>query len=55
MEEVTAKPDTVLDFWKGKAQEEYNEHMDLYVDAVIRRPLGKLLVSTLPLYHLLTY
>lgn len=51
MEEVTAKPDTVLDFWKGKAQEEYNEHMNLYVDAVIRRPLGKLLVSTFPSHH----
>jgi hypothetical protein len=45
MEEVDARPDTVLDYWKAKAQEEYNEHMNLYVDAVIRRPLGKLLVS----------
>lgn len=44
MEEVDARPDSILDFWKGKAQEEYNEHMNLYVDAVIRRPLGKLLV-----------
>ncbi|KAJ4408345.1 hypothetical protein N0V91_003349 [Didymella pomorum] len=43
MEEVDARPDTVLDYWKGKANEEYNEHMNLYVDAVIRRPLGKLL------------
>jgi hypothetical protein len=55
MEEVTAKPDTVLDFWKGKAQEEYNEHMNLYVDAVIRRPLGKLLVSTFSSHHIPTH
>ncbi|KAF2130590.1 hypothetical protein P153DRAFT_395984 [Dothidotthia symphoricarpi CBS 119687] len=43
MEEVDARADSVLEFWKAKAQEEYSEHMDLYVDAVIRRPLGKLL------------
>jgi hypothetical protein len=45
VEEVDARSDTVLDFWKAKAQEEYREHMNLYVDAVIRRPLGKLMVS----------
>lgn len=43
MEEVEARPDSVLDYWKSKAQDEYTEHMNLYVDAVIRRPLGKLL------------
>ncbi|KAK1917357.1 hypothetical protein P3342_000070 [Pyrenophora teres f. teres] len=43
MEEVDARQVSVLDQWKGKAQDEYNEHMGLYVDAVIRRPLGKLL------------
>ncbi|CAA9956449.1 exocyst complex component [Pyrenophora teres f. maculata] len=43
MEEVDARQVSVLDLWKGKAQDEYNEHMGLYVDAVIRRPLGKLL------------
>lgn len=47
MEEVDARAVSVLEYWKGKAQDEYNEHMGLYVDAVIRRPLGKLLVSTL--------
>lgn len=47
MEEVDARPDSVLDYWKNQAQEEYNEHMNLYVDAVIRRPLGKLLVSSM--------
>ncbi|KAL5451088.1 hypothetical protein PMIN06_006358 [Paraphaeosphaeria minitans] len=43
IEEVDARSDPVLIGWKGKAQEEWKEHMDLYVDAVIRRPLGKLL------------
>jgi len=47
MEEVDTRHVPVLDHWKGKAQDEYNEHMGLYVDAVIRRPLGKLLVSTI--------
>ena len=48
MEEVDARSVNVLEFWKGKAQDEYSEHMSLYVDAVIRRPLGKLLVSKHP-------
>ena len=47
MEEVDARSDSVLEYWKNKAQDEYTEHMNLYVDAVIRRPLGKLLVSLL--------
>jgi hypothetical protein len=45
IEEVDAREDSVLEIWKIKARDEYNEHMNLYVDAVIRRPLGKLLVS----------
>jgi exocyst complex component 1 len=45
IEEVDARPDSVLLDWKVKAQDEMKEHMELYVDAVIRRPLGKLLVS----------
>jgi hypothetical protein len=45
IEEVDARADSVLEFWKAKANDEYTEHMNLYVDAVIRRPLGKLLVS----------
>lgn len=45
IEEVDARTDSVLLDWKAKAQDEMKEHMDLYVDAVIRRPLGKLLVS----------
>ena len=45
MEEVDERADSVLADWRAKAAEEMNEHMALYVDAVIRRPLGKLLVS----------
>ena len=48
MEEVDARGDPVLADWKAKAEDEMREHMDLYVDAVIRRPLGKLLVSNHP-------
>jgi len=33
----------VLDDWKETAQQELAEHMDLYLNAVMRRPLGKLL------------
>jgi hypothetical protein len=50
IEEVDAREDSVLEYWKVKAQNEYAEHMGLYVDAVIRRPLGKLLVRH---YHTL--
>ena len=47
LEEVDAGSDTVLIEWKSKADDEMREHMGLYVDAVIRRPLGKLLVSSI--------
>ncbi|KAL2150659.1 hypothetical protein VTH82DRAFT_7222 [Thermothelomyces myriococcoides] len=33
----------VLDDWREAAQRELAEHMGLYVNAVVRRPLGKLL------------
>lgn len=33
----------VLDEWKERATSEYHEHMGLYLNAVMRRPLGKLL------------
>jgi hypothetical protein len=45
IEEVDTRSDPVLVEWKAKAQDEIREHLDLYVDAVIRRPLGKLLAS----------
>ncbi|PVI05151.1 hypothetical protein DM02DRAFT_517359 [Periconia macrospinosa] len=43
IEEVDGRSDSALLEWKNKAQDEMKEHMGLYVDAVIRRPLGKLL------------
>ncbi|KAF2110567.1 exocyst complex component Sec3-domain-containing protein [Lophiotrema nucula] len=43
LEEVDARSDPVLLEWKSKADDEMREHMDLYIDAVIRRPMGKLL------------
>ncbi|KAF2197886.1 hypothetical protein GQ43DRAFT_402093 [Delitschia confertaspora ATCC 74209] len=43
IEELDDRSDPVLSEWKTKAGEEMEEHMNLYVDAVIRRPLGKLL------------
>ncbi|OCK76882.1 hypothetical protein K432DRAFT_334895 [Lepidopterella palustris CBS 459.81] len=43
MEEVDERADVVLVEWRAKAADEMNEHLALYVDAVIRRPLGKLL------------
>jgi hypothetical protein len=33
----------VLEVWKENANTEYNEHLGLYLNAVMRRPLGKLL------------
>ncbi|KAI4284463.1 MAG: hypothetical protein L6R35_004911, partial [Caloplaca aegaea] len=43
IEEVYAKENAVLSQWKEQAQLEMAEHMDLYLAAVLRRPLGKLL------------
>ncbi|KAF2812111.1 uncharacterized protein BDZ99DRAFT_412632 [Mytilinidion resinicola] len=43
IEEVDERGDIILGEWRQKAAEEMNEHMTLYVDAVIRRPMGKLL------------
>jgi hypothetical protein len=49
LEEVDTKGNDILEDFRKKAEEEYKEHMGLYVGAVIRRPLGKLLVFPLPL------
>lgn len=47
------KEDAVLTRWKGKALLERAEHLDEYVKRVVRRPLGKVLVShILPILHL---
>src|SRR5262249_32063933 len=43
VEEVDTHSNPVLEDWKQNAAREMNEHMTLYVGAVIRRPLGKLL------------
>lgn len=44
VEEVEERTDAVLAEWRAKAVSEMQDHLALYVDAVIRRPLGKLLV-----------
>ncbi|KAK3064418.1 hypothetical protein LTS18_007353 [Coniosporium uncinatum] len=43
LEEVDSSNVAVLAQWKIKAGEEMAEHLSLYVDAVIRRPLGRVL------------
>ncbi|QGA20521.1 hypothetical protein EYB26_008226 [Talaromyces marneffei] len=42
-EEVDVRSLPVLEKWRDRAIQDYHEHMKLYMDAVIRRPLGKLL------------
>ena len=43
LEEVDPRSNQVLEEWKSNAAQEMDEHMNLYLNAVIRRPLGKLL------------
>ena len=43
LEEVDSRSNPVLEEWKENAAREMEEHMSLYLGAVIRRPLGKLL------------
>lgn len=43
LEETETRGRQVLESWREQAQREYHEHMELYLKAVIRRPLGKLL------------
>lgn len=45
VENVDDRGNHVLAEGKRKAKEELDEHLSLYVDAVIRRPLGKLMVG----------
>ncbi|KAF2460582.1 exocyst complex component Sec3-domain-containing protein [Lineolata rhizophorae] len=52
VEEVDERGDAVLQDLRIRAREEMDEHLGLYVDAVIRRPLGKLLVSRRENLHL---
>ena len=41
VEEVETHSNVVLEEWKEKAQHEFHTHCNYYVEAVIRRPLGK--------------
>lgn len=50
LEEVDTKNNGILEGFKKTAQEEFKEHLGLYIGAVIRRPLAKLLVNTPPLW-----
>ncbi|KAJ5477466.1 hypothetical protein N7539_007610 [Penicillium diatomitis] len=43
MEEVDAHNLPVLQRWVDRARQDFEEHMRLYLDAVIHRPLGKML------------
>ncbi|KAL1854625.1 hypothetical protein Plec18170_004716 [Paecilomyces lecythidis] len=43
IEEVDVRGIPVLERWRERAIQDMSEHMRLYMDAVIRRPLGKLL------------
>lgn len=43
IEEVDPRSNPILEEWKKNASDEMNEHMALYLNAAIRRPLGKLL------------
>lgn len=41
--EVDTRDNPVLEDWKTKARDELDKHLTLYIGAVLRRPLGKLL------------
>ncbi|VTO82785.1 unnamed protein product [Fusarium graminearum] len=43
LEETETRGLDVLEEWKEKANSTYYEHMNLYLNAVMRRPLGKIL------------
>ncbi|RDA92421.1 hypothetical protein CP533_4706 [Ophiocordyceps camponoti-saundersi (nom. inval.)] len=43
MEETDTRGLELLEEWKEQAKSTYHEHMGLYINAVMRRPLGKLL------------
>lgn len=43
LEEVDTRSNPVLEDWKTNAAQEMHEHLSLYLNAVVRRPLGKLL------------
>ncbi|KAH8428013.1 uncharacterized protein LDX57_005718 [Aspergillus melleus] len=43
IEEVDVRGLPVLEKWRDRAHQDFQEHMKLYLDSVIHRPLGKLL------------
>jgi hypothetical protein len=43
LEEVDTRGNRILEAFRKRADDEYREHMGLYIGAVIRRPLAKLL------------
>ncbi|QSZ30738.1 hypothetical protein DSL72_000296 [Monilinia vaccinii-corymbosi] len=43
LEEVDVRSNPILEEWRENASQEMDEHMALYLGAMIRRPLGKLL------------
>lgn len=43
IEEVSPRENPVLEEWKIRATKEMEQHMHLYISAITRRPLGKLL------------
>lgn len=43
IEEVAPRGNRVLEDWKSRATLEMEQHMHLYISAIVRRPLGKLL------------
>ncbi|EAW08306.1 GTP-Rho binding exocyst subunit SEC3 [Aspergillus clavatus NRRL 1] len=43
IEEVDVRGLPVLERWRDRAHQDYEEHLKLYLDLVIHRPLGKLL------------
>lgn len=43
LEETDTQGLDILEEWKDQANTEYHEHMAMYLNAVMRRPLGKLL------------
>ncbi|KAK2594681.1 hypothetical protein QQS21_007590 [Conoideocrella luteorostrata] len=43
LEDTDTRGLEVLEEWKDQANTEYHEHMGMYLNAVMRRPLGKLL------------
>lgn len=43
IEEVATRDNVILEEWKARATREMEQHMHLYVSAIVRRPLGKIL------------